>query len=252
MSYYTSLDYLRRLKSGSDIANAFGYSTYGDYFSPLDQDLNRMSKPEYWDAYAQPFKQYASNTYQSNVGGLRSNTQQSLLQQILNKYNMASKSGFSGAGSYDYDYNAGTNLLRKNYGREYTSLGDAYNKQLYNIGLDVLDKRTGVQDKINSWYDRMLEIARSLNESDAKRSETNPYPYNTPEWIQWERDHGRGTPPPPPPSGSNLSTPTGTSSTRVRTLNPNSSGTYPLVVGPVIQSDPFGEYDDRANWYDNP
>jgi len=164
---------IQGMNTGQQIADKYGYSGYADYFNPLNQGLNEQSKAGYWDKnYGDPMRQSATNRFQSNVGSAKKGGRDTLLQNLLSKYGAQSKSGFAGSGAINRESSLGDMSARKNYGQQYAGMQDAYGREQFSIGQDVIGKQGATTSAIDSWYKGILDSLMRLKETDAKKDTT--------------------------------------------------------------------------------
>ena len=174
-----TFDALKGLTTGKGLAAQFGYGDeYADYFTPLNQDLYKTTTKEWGDQYRAPLEQSAKSYYKTNLSSSQDTGRQGLLQNILKKYSQQSGSGFAGSGALDREQSLGDMATRKSYQSDYTNLSNAYGKQMYSIGQDVLDRQGTAQGLVDNWYQTQLESSRRLKEMNAKK-ESGDVPIHT-------------------------------------------------------------------------
>ena len=180
---------IQGMNTGQQIADKYGYSGYADYFNPLNQGLNEQSKEGYWEKnYGAPMQQSATNRFKTGVGGAQESFHNSALQNILAKYGSQSKSGFAGSGAINRQASLGDMANKKNYNQQYAGMQDAYGREQFGIGQDVISKQGQTQSAIDSWYKGILDSLMRLRETDATKDPEPTEPTEPTDTSGWDED----------------------------------------------------------------
>ena len=166
---------IQGMTTGQQIADKYRYSAYGDLFDPLNPQLREQSKDGYWEEnYGAPMYQSAGNRFNTSVGGAQEGFHNTALQNILSKYSSQSQSGFAGSGAINRQASLGSMANKNNYNQQYSGLKDAYGREQFGIGQDVINKQGQTQSAIDSWYRGILDQLDALQARDATKDPVDP------------------------------------------------------------------------------